>query len=141
MSLMTRVADKTGVIGSIVTAAGCTACFPALVSLAAAVGLGFLSRYEGLFITILLPVFAAVALLANALAWRSQRQSLRTALGLIGPLLVIAAALLMRFAGVSTAPLLYMGLAFMVGASIWDLLSPARRHGGPDRCELPAKGA
>jgi mercuric ion transport protein len=64
-----------------------------------------------------------------------------TALGLIGPLLVIAAAFLMRFAGVSTAPLLYVGLAFMVGVSLWDLLSPARRHGGPERCELPAKRA
>lgn len=134
-----RLADKTGVLGSIVTAAGCASCFPALASLGAAVGLGFLSRYEGLFITILLPVFAAVALLANALAWRSHRQWPRAALGLIGPLLVIAAALLMRFAGVSTAPLLYVGLAFMVGASIWDFVSPSGSRGGPSSCELPAK--
>lgn len=141
MSLVTRLADKTGVLGSIVTAAGCASCFPALASLGAAVGLGFLSRYEGLFITILLPVFAAVALLANAYAWRSHRQGMRTALGLIGPLLVIAAAFLMRFAGVSTAPLLYVGLASMVGVSIWDLISPAYRRGGPGSCERPVKHA
>lgn len=139
MGVIARVSDKAGVLGSIVTAAGCASCFPALASLGAAVGLGFLSRYEGLFITILLPVFAAAALLANAFAWRSHRQWPRASLGLIGPLLVIAAALLMRFAGVSTAPLLYVGLAFMIGVSIWDLISPAHRRGGPSSCELPAK--
>ena len=39
---LTRAADKAGVIGSIVTAMGCAACFPALASLGAALGLGFL---------------------------------------------------------------------------------------------------
>ncbi len=86
-------------------------------------------------------MFAAVALLANASAWRSHREWPRAALGVIGPLLVIAAALLMRFAGVSTAPLLYVGLAFMVGMSIWDLISPAHRRGGPSSCEMPGKHA
>ncbi len=64
MSLATRVADKAGVLGSIVAAIGCASCFPALASLGAAIGLGFLSQYEGLFIRILLPTFAGIALLA-----------------------------------------------------------------------------
>ncbi|WP_456297768.1 hypothetical protein [Candidimonas nitroreducens] len=46
---------------------GCAACFPALASLGAAIGLGILSRWERLFVTILIPAFAALALLANAL--------------------------------------------------------------------------
>ena len=33
MSVMTRVADKAGALGSIVSAMGCGACFPALASL------------------------------------------------------------------------------------------------------------
>lgn len=41
MSVMTRVADKAGALGSIVSAMGCGACFPALASLGAALGLGF----------------------------------------------------------------------------------------------------
>ncbi|PMU23868.1 mercury transporter MerC, partial [Pseudomonas sp. GP01-A8] len=47
---LTRTADKAGVIGAIVTAMGCAACFPALASLGAAIGLGFLSQYESVFI-------------------------------------------------------------------------------------------
>ncbi|EEM5327477.1 hypothetical protein GKT77_24610 [Salmonella enterica] len=42
MGLMTRIADKTGALGSVVSAMGCAACFPALASFGAAIGLGFL---------------------------------------------------------------------------------------------------
>lgn len=139
MGLMTRIADKTGALGSVVSAMGCAACFPALASFGAAIGLGFLSQYEGLFITTLLPLFAALALLVSILGWLSHRQWLRAALGAIGPLLVLLAALLMRFYGLPTAPLLYVGLTFMVGVSIWDFVSPAHRRCGSDGCELPTK--
>ena len=37
--------------------------------------------------------------------------------------------------------LLYVGLAAMVGVSIWDFVSPANRRCGPEGCELPAKHA
>jgi len=80
-----------------------------------------------LFITTLIPLFAALALLANGLGWLSHRQWPRTVLGVVGPLLVLSAALLMRFYGMTTEPLLYVGLAFMVGVSIWDLISPPRK--------------
>lgn len=139
MSLITRAGDKAGLIGSVVSAMGCASCFPALASLGAAIGLGFLSQYEGLFITTLLPLFAALALLANALGWLTHRRWQRSVLGAIGPLLVLLAAMLMRFYGLPTAPLLYIGLALMVGGSLWDLISPARRRSGPDGCELPPK--
>lgn len=64
MGLITRIAGKTGALGSVVSAMGCAACFPAIASFGAAIGLGFLSQYEGLFIGILLPMFAGIALLA-----------------------------------------------------------------------------
>ncbi len=67
MGLITRIADKAGSLGSIVSAMGCAACFPAIAGFGAAIGLGFLSEYEGLFISRLLPLFAIVVLLANAL--------------------------------------------------------------------------
>lgn len=137
MGLITRIADKTGALGSIVSAMGCVACFPALASLGAAIGLGFLSQYESLFITWLLPLFAAVALVANALGWFSHRQWHRSLLGSIGPLLVVLAAILMRFYGLPSALVVYIGLAFMVGVSIWDFVSPAHRRCRPDGCEQP----
>ena len=133
MGLMTRIADKAGALGSVVSAMGCAACFPAIASLGAAIGLGFLHEYEGLFISKLLPLFAVVALLANALGWLSHRQWHRSLLGMVGPAIVLAAMLLF-FGNWWTANLLYVGLALMVGVSIWDLLSPANR-----RCELPPK--
>lgn len=99
MGLITRIAGKTGALGSVVSAMGCAACFPAIASFGAAIGLGFLSQYEGLFIGILLPMFAGIALLANAIAWLNHRQWRRTALGTIGPILVLAAVFLMRAYG------------------------------------------
>jgi mercuric ion transport protein len=81
MGLITRIADKAGALGSVVSAMGCAACFPAIASLGAAIGLGFLQEYEGLFISKLLPLFAVVALLANALGWLSHRQWYRSLLG------------------------------------------------------------
>jgi len=42
---------------------GCAACFPALGSLAASLGLGFLASYEGVLINNILPAFALFALI------------------------------------------------------------------------------
>jgi len=61
MTLITRIADKAGTFGSIVSAFGCAACFSAIASIGAALGLGFLQDYKGLFISRLIPLFAALA--------------------------------------------------------------------------------
>ncbi|MFZ5606385.1 MAG: organomercurial transporter MerC [Pseudomonadota bacterium] len=133
MGLLTRIADKTGTFGSIVAAMGCAACFPAIASFGAAIGLGFLGQYEGLFISRLLPLFAVIALIANALGWLSHRQWHRSVIGMVGPAIVLVATFTMA------EKLLYAGLATMMAVSIWDLVSPAHRRCGPDGCELPAK--
>ena len=134
MEWITRVADKAGALGSIVSAASCPACFPAFAGLGSAMGLGFLAGYEGLFINTLLPLFAAIALIANALGWLRHRQWHRSVLGMVGPVMVLAAMLLF-FGRWWTANLLYMGLALMVGISIWDLLSPAHERCCAAGCE------
>lgn len=125
-TVLTRLADKAGLIGSVVSAAACVNCFPALASLGAAIGLGALSPFEGVFIRIVLPLFALIALLANALGWLSHRQWWRSALGMLGPALVLAAVFVMRATGHRTGGLLYPGLVLMVAVSIGDLLAPAR---------------
>ena len=138
MGLVTRIADKAGALGSVVSAMGCAACFPAIASLGAAVGLGFLTEYEGLFLTKVLPLFAVIALLANGLGWLSHRQWHRSLLGMVGPVIVLA-ALYPFFGRWWTARLLYTGLATMVGVSIWDLVAPANRKCVPESCELPRR--
>ena len=80
---------------------------------------------------LLLPLFAGLALVANALGWLSHRQWHRSVLGMVGPIIVLVATFTMA------EKLLYVGLAAMVGVSIWDFLSPASRRCGPDGCELP----
>lgn len=137
LNLFTRIGDKAGSVGVLISAIGCAMCFPALASLGAAFGLGFLSQWEGLFITTLLPLFAGLALLVNALGWLNHRQWRRTALGLIGPTLVLAAVFFMRAYGWRSGWLLYIGLALMFGVSIWDLVSHAHRRCGPDACPTP----
>jgi mercuric ion transport protein len=52
---------------------------------------------------------------------------------MIGPALVLS-AMLVFFGHWWTAWLLYTGLAFMVGASLWDLLSPASLRCTTDGC-------
>ena len=136
MEWITRATEKAGVVGTVVSAAACTACFPALASLGAAMGLGIFARYEGLFMTTLLPLFAAVAVGANALGWLRHRQWHRSLLGMIGPTIVLAALLL--FPGQEWfAELMYTGLSCMVGVSVWDLLSPANKRCDVTICATP----
>lgn len=132
MGFLDSIGNKAGGLGSIVSAMGCGACFPAIASFGSAIGLGFLSQYEGLFITVLLPLFASLALLANALGWLSHRQWQRCVLAMVGPAIVLVAAVTM------VENLLYVGLVAMVAVSIRDFVSPASRRCGPDGCALPA---
>src|SRR4030065_1335856 len=59
--------DKAASLGALVSAMGCAMCFPAIASLGAALGMGFLAQWEGLFINTLLPLFAWLALATEAL--------------------------------------------------------------------------
>lgn len=126
LTWFTRLADKTGSVGAIVSAAGCASCFPAIASIGASIGLGFLSPFEGLFINTLLPIFAGVALFANLLSAWAHRRVGRALLGIAGPSMVLATLYLFWTDDWSTY-LFYAGLAVMLTASIWDLVSPPRR--------------
>lgn len=131
MGWLTRGADKVGALGAVVSTLSCAMCFPAAASLGAAIGLGFLSQWEPLFVHVLLPLFAGIVLVANGLGWFSHRQWHRSALGMIGPVIVLVG----RYT--FSSMVLYAGLVIMVLVSIWDLVSPANRRCGPDGCEVP----
>tara|TARA_R110000850_G_scaffold16864_3_gene52232 strand:- start:16401 stop:16808 length:408 start_codon:yes stop_codon:yes gene_type:complete len=127
---ITRIGDKTGSLGAVISAMGCAACFPAIASLGAALGLGFLSQWEGLFINTLLPAFAWLALVLNGLAWFSHRQWHRCLLGIAGPILLLM-SLYPWFKYGWSSMVTYSALALMVAVSLWDIFSPASR-----RCEI-----
>ena len=115
---------------------GCAMCFPAIASLGAAIGLGFLQQWEGPFLNTLLPAFAWLALFVNALGWFSHRQWHRCLAGLAGPtILLLSLYPWFQYGWSSYAT--YSGLGLMVAVSIWDLVSPAHRRCAPDGCEQP----
>lgn len=126
INIVTRISDKAGSFGAIVSAAGCASCFPAIASLGATMGLGFLSQYEGLFINTLLPVFAVIALVANVLSAWSHRRPVRFLFGITGPSMVLATLYLFWTDNWSTY-MFYAGLVMMLAVSVWDIASPPTR--------------
>ena len=127
----TRVAGITGTIGAIIAAMSCTTYFPALASLASALGLGFLSYFESISIWYILPQFALISLAANVVGGGRCGGRVRMVLGIIGPLLVLTAALLVATFGIATEWLLYPGLVLMIVIAIWDLLQQIARSTPP----------
>lgn len=126
MAWISRLFDKGGAFGTFVAAMGCASCFPALGSLGAALGMGFLAQYEGIFINTLLPVFAAVALAANVMAFFSHKLWYRTLFGIAGPTMVLLTMYPLWVYGWSTY-LLYAGIALMLIVAFWDIFWPPQK--------------
>jgi len=140
INLLTSLGDKAASLGALVSAMGCAMCFPAIASLGTALGMGFLAHWEGLFINTLLPMFAWLALVLNALGWFSHRQWHRSLLGMAGPtILLLSLYPWFQYGWSSYAP--YTGIGVMLAVSIWDLVSPANRRCDTDGRELPSRQA
>ena len=138
--LLSQIGDKFGTVGAIVATMGCTMCFPALAGIGAALGFGFLSQWEGLFITTLLPLFSWIALLSNGLGWFAHRQWHRSLIGSVGPAIVLL-SIYPWFHSSWRSWTLYSGLVLMVVVGVWDLVSPAHRSCSLDGCEVPTKAS
>ena len=135
MQWLNQLFEKTGSIGAIIAAMGCAACFPALGSLAAMLGLGFLAQFEGIFINTLLPIFAALALAANFYAFTLHKNIMRGILGIAGPLMVLLTLYPLWTYGWSTY-LFYAGLLLMLVSSLLELIYPSRKA-----CAVKKQGA
>ncbi len=127
MLWITRIFDKAGAVGAVVSALGCAYCFPALGALGVSMGLAFLSSFEGLFINTLLPIFAWVALAANVIAFLSHLRWLRLLAGIAGPGMVLLALYPLWPYAWSTY-LFYIGLIIMMLVAVWDIVSPAHKR-------------
>lgn len=127
MDLIVRILDKVGVGAIFVAALSCAACFPALGSLAATLGLGFLSQLEGVMLNKLLPLFAVLALQINGYAWYRHRIHWRGFLSAFGPLAILATLYPLWQYGWSTY-LFYAALILMLILSVIDFVWPAQPH-------------
>ena len=126
IQLLTRFGDKISSLGALVSAMGCAMCFPAIASLGAAVGFGFLSQWEGLFVN---------TLVLNGLGWFSHRQWHRSALGVVGPILLLL-SLYPFFQYGWSSYVTYSALGLMVAVSLWDIFSPANKRCDDDSCAV-----
>ena len=127
LSIVTRLGDKSGSLGAVIAAMGCSFCFPAIASLGAAIGLGFLAQWEGFLLTKVLPGAAILTLLVNILGYFYHRQWYRSVAGVTGPITILL-ILNFWFATYWRSDAIYAALGLMVAVSIWDIFWPANRH-------------
>lgn len=132
-SLLTRLGDKSGSLGAVIAAMGCSFCFPAIASFGAAIGLGFLAQWEGILLTKVLPAAAALTLFVNIAGYFYHRQWYRSLLGIIGPTAILL-ILNFWFATYWRTDAIYAALGLMVGISIWDIFWPANKI-----CKAPSR--
>ena len=132
---ITRIGDKAGSLGAVISAMCCAMCFPAIASLGAAVGLGFLGQWEWVFINTVMPIMAWIVLGLNALAWISHRQWQRSVLGMLGPTLLLL-SLYPFFKYAWSSYLTYSALGLMVAVSLWDIFSPANKRCDDESCDV-----
>lgn len=132
LTLFTRIGDKISSAGAVVSAMGCAMCFPAIGSLGGALGMGFLEQWEWTLIATVLPAFAGIALVLNALGYFSHRQIFRSLLGMTGPALLLV-SLYPLFQYAWSTYVTYSALGLMVVVSIGDMIYPASRRCG-DSC-------
>jgi mercuric ion transport protein len=122
-----RVFDKVGIGAIVVAALGCAACFPALGTLAATFGLGFLGQYEGTIINGLLPLFTMGVLFIHGYGWYKNQSHWRGLLSVIGPLTILITLYpLWQYSW--SVYLFYSALILMLTVSIADLICPVPAH-------------
>lgn len=125
--MINKLLDKIGSGGVWVKALSCTACFPALGSLASALGLGFLSPFEGIAVNTLLPIFATLALIVNIYNWYLNKNHIRGPLSIIGPLAVLLTLYPLWRYDWSTY-LFYFGISLIVVMSVLDIVKPTKER-------------
>jgi len=124
VQLFRQFMNQSGAWGSIVAAMGCASCFPALGSIAAALGLGFLAQFEGLFINTLLPIMASIVIAIQVFQFAVYTCWKRLIAGITGPAFVLLTLYPLWSYGWSTY-LFYLGLILMMAVAIWEIVHPA----------------
>ena len=119
--------DKIGTIGVWVAALSCPACFPALISLGSVMGLGFLSVFEGIAITYLLPFFSLVVLITNLYSWFTHKDNLRGVLNTLSPIIILLVLYVFWEFPVSRQ-FFYVALFLMPLVAIIDVIKPISKR-------------
>ena len=102
-----------GIGASVLPVGICPACWPAYAGVLSSLGLGFL--VESSYLLPLITVFLGVALIALTYRAKSRRGYGPLLLGVVGAVMILVG----KFA-LSSDSFLYLGLAVLVAASVWN---------------------
>ena len=119
--------DKIGTVGIWIAALSCPACFPAFISLASVMGLGFLSVFESIAINYLLPFFTLVVLVSNLYSWFNHKNHLRGFLNTTSPF-VIFLVLYVFWEFAFSRTIFYVALLLMSFVAIIDVIKPISKR-------------
>ena len=135
LEFLKAIGERSSIFGAIITLMGCSLCFPAFASLGAAIGMGFLSQWEGLFINTLLPIFALLTFIINLLGYFLHKQIIRVLLGIIGPILLLL-SLYPWFQYEWSTYVTYLAISIMILVSLWDFFSPVNKRCTENSCAI-----
>lgn len=119
------IVERFGSIGTIIVAASCPGCWPLLIPIGSALGLGFLQPYEGIMMNIVFPIFVIVTLIGSYLGYRIHRT--------LFPLAVTGASVLLiliGFYGGWHLVLMYIGILGILVGSVLGFLAKKQ-------CKIP----
>lgn len=112
--------DRLGPAGALFLAGSCPACFPLLAAAGSALGLGFLRPYEGVLVLVFQGL-VALSVLGNVLIYRRHRKWKPLALSAVGAGLVF-----LSLYALGSEWLVYLGLAGLLAAAVWNTLLKSR---------------
>lgn len=111
-NLQTTAQDRTTAIGAVISALFCPICFPALAGIASALGLSFLSKYEGWFL-VLFHIFSLISAFSVWRGYQTYHNRIPLLLSGLGILLIFGAL----YQLVPIYALVYIGIILLVGGA------------------------
>ncbi len=109
-----RTFEKLAPLGTVIAAAGCPACFPALAGLGSALGLGVFARYESQFL-ILIQVFVVISMLLAFVSYRRTKNIVSLFVALVSGIAMFAT----WYIAYSPA-IYYAGMAGFIFSTVWN---------------------
>lgn len=101
---------------TVVAAAGCPACFPALTGLGSALGLSFLAPYSAVFLQ-LFQILVIVSLVSLWYNYRKHRNKAPLYLGVIASLMIFGS----YYGFIPVYSVIYVGMGLLIIASFSDV--------------------
>jgi mercuric ion transport protein len=121
-----RLGERFSFLSIVIATLACASCFPALAGVGAALGMGFLSQWEGIILE-WIPVLAILSIIFQFFGAMAHKHWRRMYLAMLGPALILVAFILFTF-DTRAIYLFYVSLGLMLLVSIWDIVNPPKMN-------------